>query len=145
MLTPNRSCLSAWIAIAFATGCAAQSPVTEPPQPGSAPAPAIQVPANPRRPEIGEYVPVDELPEAIMKREPFYPDEAKAAALEGTVIVNALVVEDGSVEEARAIPSIAALEDAAVACVRQWRFKPAMSGGKPVAVWVAVPVRFFLK
>ena len=145
MLTLHRSRHSAWIAIAFATGCASQSPVTETPQPGPAPASATRVPANPRRPEIGEYVPVDELPEAIMKREPFYPEEAKAAGIEGTVIVNALVVEDGTVEEARAIPSIAALEDAAVACVRQWRFKPAMTAGKPVAVWVAVPVRFFLK
>jgi TonB family protein len=36
------------------------------------------------------------------------------------------------------------LDAAAVAAVRQWVFKPALSNNKPVAVWVAVPVRFTL-
>ena len=36
------------------------------------------------------------------------------------------------------------LDDYAVGAVRQWRFKPAMARGKPVAVWVALPVKFTL-
>jgi len=42
------------------------------------------------------------------------------------------------------VKSIPALDDAAAACVLQWRFKPAMSKGAPVGVWVAVPVHFSL-
>jgi TonB family protein len=38
----------------------------------------------------------------------------------------------------------AMLNDAAVNAVKQWVFKPALSNNKPVAVWVAVPVRFSL-
>ena len=33
----------------------------------------------------------------------------------------------------------------AVAAVRQYVFEPAKSGGKPVAVWVAIPIRFKLE
>jgi protein TonB len=36
------------------------------------------------------------------------------------------------------------LDDAATKAVKQWVFKPALSNNKPVAVWVAVPVRFSL-
>ena len=34
------------------------------------------------------------------------------------------------------------LDAAAIAAVKQWVFKPALSNNKPVAVWVAVPVKF---
>jgi protein TonB len=37
------------------------------------------------------------------------------------------------------------LDDAAIKAVRQWVFKPALSNNKPVAVWVAVPVKFALR
>jgi protein TonB len=135
--------LPASIALVTLAGCASQSPVTEQPLPATPSQGTVVVP-NARRPEFGEYVAVDELPEAIMKLDPMYPEEAKRDRIEGIVIVQALVIEDGSVAECRAIPSIFVLEDAAVACVRQWRFKPALSSGKPVAVWVTVPVRFML-
>jgi outer membrane biosynthesis protein TonB len=29
--------------------------------------------------------------------------------------------------------------------VRQWKFKPASTAGKPLAVWVAIPVKFTLR
>jgi protein TonB len=31
-----------------------------------------------------------------------------------------------------------------VRAVEKWRFKPAMSNGKPVSVWIAIPVKFSL-
>jgi periplasmic protein TonB len=135
--------LPASIALVVLTGCASQSSVAAPPQsPGDGPGAAAAPPA--RRPELGEYVPVDQQAEPLVQLEPMYPDEAKRAGIEGTILVQALVIEDGGVAECRAVPSIPALEDAAVDCVRQWRFKPAMKDGKPVAVWVTVPVRFML-
>ena len=98
-----------------------------------------------RRPAFGEYVYVEELPEAVTKSAPVYPDEARRAGIEGQVTVQALVLEDGTVGDIRLVKSIPGLDEAAVACVRQWRFKPALSKGTPVAVWVAVPVRFSLR
>ena len=36
------------------------------------------------------------------------------------------------------------LTDAALDAVRRWRFRPGATGGKPVKVWLAVPVTFSL-
>ena len=104
----------------------------------------VAPPNSSERPKFGEYVYVDELPEAITKVPRAYPDEARRAGIEGTVMVQCLVLEDGSVGDTRVVKSVPELDEAAVACVRQWRFQPARSKGRPVAVWVAVPVRFSL-
>jgi TonB family protein len=96
-------------------------------------------------PAFGEYVYVEELPEAVTKVAPVYPDEARKARLSGQVVIQALVGTDGAVHDTRVVKSVPGLDDAAVACVRQWRFKPALSRGDPVAVWVAVPVKFTLE
>lgn len=95
-------------------------------------------------PKYGEYVYVEELPEAITKVTPLYPDIAREASVDGTVMVQALVGRDGRVKDTRVVKSIPMLDAAAVAAVRQWVFKPALSNNKPVAVWVAVPMKFSL-
>ena len=101
-------------------------------------------PESDRLPELGEYVAVDELPEAVTKFPPEYP-EGSHTSVEGTVLIQALVGKDGRVKDTRVIKSIPLLDEAAVAAVRKWVFKPAMSSGKPVAVWVAVPISFSLR
>ena len=93
------------------------------------------------RPAFGEYVYVEELPEALTKVAPDYPTDMKPG-VEATVIVQALVLENGTVGDVRVVQSVPMLDEAAIASVRQWRFKPAMSKGAPVAVWVAIPVKF---
>jgi protein TonB len=95
-------------------------------------------------PRFGEYVYVEELPEAITKAAPEYPDLAREAGVDGTVMVQALVGKDGQVKDTRVVKSIPMLDASAVAAVKKWVFKPALSNNKPVAVWVAVPVRFTL-
>ncbi len=95
-------------------------------------------------PKYGEYVYVEELPEAITKVTPQYPDIAREASVDGTVMIQALVGRDGQVKDTRIVKSIPMLDAAAVAAVRQWVFKPALSNNKPVAVWVAVPMKFTL-
>lgn len=52
------------------------------------------------------------------------------------------VAVDGLVDEWRVVKSTPGLDEAAVGCARQYRFKPARSNGIPVAVWVALPIRF---
>jgi len=95
-------------------------------------------------PAFGEYVYVEELPEAITKTQPLYPDLAREAGVDGIVMVQALVGKDGKVKDTKVVKSIPMLDAAAIAAVKQWVFKPALSNNKPVAVWVAVPVRFSL-
>ena len=91
-------------------------------------------------PPFGEYLYVEELPEATVKVPPIYPDAA--GGIEGTVMIQARVMKDGTVGETKVVKSIPELDAAAVEAVRQWRFKPATTAGQPVAVWVAVPVKF---
>ena len=104
----------------------------------------VAPPTEEELPKFGEYVYVEELPEAITKVPPQYPDIAREAGVDGSVLVQALVGKDGHVHDVRIQKSIPMLDAAAQAAVRQWVFKPALSNNKPVAVWVAVPVRFTL-
>jgi protein TonB len=107
-------------------------------------APGIKIPQPDELPAFGQYVYVEELPEAITKVSPSYPDGAREHGIEGQVLVQALVGPDGFVKDTRVVKSIPELDAAAVDCVKQWRFKPALSKGQPVAVWVAVPIKFSL-
>lgn len=95
-------------------------------------------------PAFGDYVYVEELPEKIENVAPVYPQIAREAGVEGTVMVQALVDKTGRVVDTRVVKSIPMLDQAAVECVRRWRFKPALSNGRPVAIWVGCPVRFAL-
>jgi len=104
----------------------------------------VAPPAEEELPKFGEYVYVEELPEAITKVTPAYPDIAREAGVDGTVMVQALVGKDGHVKDTRVVKSIKMLDTSAEAAVKQWVFKPALSNNKPVAVWVAVPVKFSL-
>jgi protein TonB len=116
-----------------AGGPAAPEPIPAPPREEGAPG---------SLPKFGEYVYVEELPQVVKRVEPRYPDQAREAGIEGSVIVQALVDVDGKVKDTRVTKSIPLLDRAAEECVRQWEFKPAMSKGRPVAVWVAVPLSF---
>jgi TonB family protein len=95
-------------------------------------------------PAPGEYVFVEELPEAIYRRLPVYPELARMEGVQGVVMVMALVCVSGQVIETSVIKSIPLLDDAAQQAVRHWIFLPAKAGGEPVAVWVGVPVQFSL-
>jgi protein TonB len=115
-----------------------------PAPPRSAPTPPDASRESRRLPRLGEYLYVTELPEAIRKVAPEYPEVARKAGVDGTVIVQALVGIDGLVKDTRVTKSIPMLDDAAVASVRRWVFRPAKVNGKPVAVWAAAPVKFSL-
>ena len=137
------------VVVAASLGCAARrSVVAAPPEPEVASPPPITIapypPPDEALPKFGDYVYVEELPEAITKVAPEYPTTCREAGVEGTVMVQALVGKDGRVKDTRIVKSIPMLDEAAVAAVRQWVFKPALSHDQPVAIWVAVPVKFSL-
>jgi TonB family protein len=146
------ACISLVVAT-VSLGCAARQPVAvAPPTSGSgdALAPPEQIvvapfpPPDGALPKFGEYVFVEKLPEVVTKVAPQYPGVARESGVEGTVMVQALVGKDGRVTDTRIIKSIPMLDEAAAAAVRQWIFNPAEAHEQPVAVWVAVPVKFGL-
>jgi TonB family protein len=85
---------------------------------------------------------VTSLPEAIHRKAPSYPDAAREARITGLVMVEALVVPDGSVSQVRISESVPGLDEAALDALRGWRFKPARCGDRPIPVRLVVPVRF---
>lgn len=86
-------------------------------------------------------------PELVHKVAPLYPLEAKQAGVSGVVVVETQIGLDGRVEAVRvARGADARLDDAAVAAVRQWRYRPARgAGGNPVRVLFTVTLRFALR
>ena len=82
-------------------------------------------------------------PDPIYKPEPPYTKEAKAAKLEGTVVLSIVVGADGTVTDAKIVQGFdKGLTENAVDTVKTWKFKPAMKDGKPVACRVSVEVSF---
>ena len=74
-----------------------------------------------------------------------YPDAAKTAGTEGTVVVQAVILTDGSIGNPTAFAAAdPELAKAAVDAVRQWKYVPAMLNGKPVEVVTTVEIDFRL-
>ena len=81
-------------------------------------------------------------PKKIRDVKPVYPAIAAAAAVEGTVIIEAIVGVDGTVQNARVIRSIPLLDEGALEAVRQWQYTPTKLNGRPVEVLVTVSITF---
>ena len=73
---------------------------------------------------------------------PVYPDLALRAQVEGVVILEAVVDQDGRVEDVKVLRSIALLDAAALAAVRQWQYSPLLLNGRPERFIVTVTVSF---
>jgi len=75
--------------------------------------------------------------------EPQFSDQARRAKVQGAVLVNLWVDEKGCPSHVRVLRGVGSgLDENAVKAVQQYRFKPAMEGGKPVLVEVNVLVNF---
>jgi protein TonB len=84
-------------------------------------------------------------PTKLVDVRPTYPQTALLAHVEGLVIIEATIGTNGEVTNARVLRSIALLDDAALAGVRQWRYTPTLLNGVPVSVYMTVTVRFSLR
>lgn len=87
-------------------------------------------------------------PQLIFEKPPEYTVEAMAARAHGTVLLEAIVLEDGSVGAARVIRSMEpsfGLEHKAIEAVRAWRFRPGRYQGRVVQVKVLVELQFTLR
>ena len=77
---------------------------------------------------------------------PTYPDVARAAEIEGDVVLQATVGADGAVSDVVVVRRVHPLLDAAaVAAVRQYEYAPGRRNGVPVAVRIRTTVSFKLR
>ena len=76
---------------------------------------------------------------------PAYPAIARAAHVEGVIILEVVIAADGSVTDVRILRSIPLLDAAATEAVRQWRFSPTLLNGEPVPIVMTVTVAFRLR
>jgi protein TonB len=106
---------------------------------------SLVVQAGNNGPNPDDFVAVEEEPRLLRIEPPQYPQLAREAGVEGTVVVRALVGKDGKVKKTILISGNPILADAAMACGRTAVFTPAMQQKKPVEVWVQLPIEFTLK
>jgi protein TonB len=93
-----------------------------------------------------DFVPYEKEPQIIKSTKPLYPELAKRAGVEGTVVLKLWVDKEGKVRKAVVLRSDATLfEQPAIDAAMQFVFTPAMQHSGPVSVWVSIPFRFYLK
>ena len=96
-------------------------------------------------PSPDEYVAFEKAPDLVSMEPVVYPDLAREAGVEGTVLVRVLVGEDGFVKDALIVQSIPMLDAAAADAAWTAVFKPALQKDRPVAVWMVIPIEFSLR
>jgi TonB family protein len=87
-------------------------------------------------------------PAVIKEVHPKYTAEAKEKKIQGTVELEAVVLEDGTVGDITVKKSLDAtygLDQAAVAALVQWQFSPGQKDGKAVKVVIDVEMSFTIK
>ncbi len=82
----------------------------------------------------------------IKKVAPVYPPEMKSEHKEGSVVLQVSISKEGvpqsmSLQSGDSEP---AFVDAAIAAVKEWRYKPVLLNGEPVEVLTTVTVNFTL-
>jgi protein TonB len=85
-------------------------------------------------------------PNASKNSAPIYPDIARKKGWAGTLILQAKISAQGSVESLKILQSTGydVLDQSAITAVRQWHFHPQKVNGKPTPVTVELPVKFSL-
>ena len=73
---------------------------------------------------------------------PVYPLQAKSLRMEGKVVLDATVMEDGSVRDLKVVQGPAVFTAPAMDAVKQWRYKPYLLNGDPVEVETTINVDF---
>jgi TonB family protein len=85
-----------------------------------------------------------ELAESLLAQriEPDYPEAARRAHIQGTVVLETLIGANGRVQQVSAVSGNPDLAEAAITAVRQWRYKPFTVDGKKVPIRTQVNVQF---
>ncbi len=117
---------------------------------------ALRVPVNAAAPSTADHavvsrdhaavtVPGGEMAgHSVSKVAPVYPDRAKQARVQGSVVLHAVIGEDGSVQDLKVVSGSSLLRASAMDAVRQWTYKPYLLDGRPVPVETTITVTYQL-
>lgn len=122
VLSPSNSIATAPPAIA--------PPPPPPPPTAVAPAGPVRVGGMVKEPRLVKLVP------------PVYPRLARNARITGTVVLEAIVTEEGKVAEIKVISGHPLLVQAAIDCVKEWEYEPTLLNGVPTPIILTAKVHF---
>jgi TonB family protein len=74
--------------------------------------------------------------------EPEYPEEARQQRIQGAVVLEVRIAGDGAIQDVKLVSGPPLLANAAIAAVKQWRFKPRLQKGRPVEMQTRVTLNF---
>jgi len=88
---------------------------------------------------------VDSEPSVASEVKVPYPEEARRAGVEGTVVLSITIDDRGTVVEARIVSGPGhGLDEAARDAIRKFRFRPAVKNGEPVSTELKYSYTFLL-
>lgn len=95
------------------------------------------------------FVPVEQMPRFKRQKKPRYPESARRAGIEGRVFVAVLISENGKAIKSQVMsrepPEKSVFDKAAVEAVMKSTYYPGAQNGRPVKVWLMIPIRFTLR
>lgn len=102
---------------------------------------AVPKVATPQRVRVSQGVSQGLL---IHKVQPQYPPLARQARIQGTVVLQALIGKDGSIQNLHVVSGHPMLTNSALEAVKEWKYKPYYLNGEPVEVETTINVNFTL-
>ena len=86
-------------------------------------------------------------PRVLKEVKPRYTPDALRTMVQGTVVLEVVVMRDGCPSQIRVVRSLdrGGLDDEAVSAVAQWQFEPGRLSGTPVNVLVTIMVDFSIR
>ncbi len=103
--------------------------------------PKLALPPAPKRIRVSQGVTEGRL---IQKIEPKYPPIALSARVQGQVLLTAIISKTGEIQNLALISGHPLLVPAAMAAVKQWRYRPFLLNGEAVEVETTITVTFQL-
>ena len=76
---------------------------------------------------------------------PVYPPLARAARVQGVVMLQAVIDKQGTIADLAVLSGHELLTQAAIDAVRQWRYRPVLLNGQPVDVVTTITVNFVMQ
>jgi TonB family protein len=73
---------------------------------------------------------------------PVYPAIAQSARVQGDVVIEATIDEEGKVADTKVVKSVPLLDQAALDAVKQWEYRPSLLNGVPTPVVTTITVKF---
>ena len=110
--------------------------------------PAQMMPVSAPTPQVPQYGEPVHLSEdsaralVVHSVEPVYPHEAMAQKLKGTVVLQAVIGCDGTVQDLKLVRGYFVLAKAAIAAVKQWRFQPYNVNGRVLQIQTVITINF---